>query len=106
VPISLCGIVGLCDPTKQFQRTGIYFLCRDGALLYVGQPSNVVDRISEHAKRYEFDTVLFLPWPRVDLNRIEGALIRTLRPPLNAKRDSDKASWSGIRQVVSHNRRF
>jgi hypothetical protein len=67
VPISLREIVGLCDLTNQFQRAGIYFLCRDGALLYVGQPINVVDRISEHAKRYELDTMLFLPWPRVDL---------------------------------------
>jgi hypothetical protein len=32
--------------------------------------------------------VLFLPWPADDLDRIEAAFIRTLRPILNGKRSS------------------
>jgi hypothetical protein len=85
VPASLREIVGLCDITDECLRTGIYFLCRDGALLYVGQSVNAAGRIAEHYRRYEFETVYFLPWPADDLNRMEAALIRALRPPMNGK---------------------
>jgi len=85
VPIALREIAGLCDITDETLRTGIYFLCRDGALLYVGQSINVAYRVAEHSRRYEFDAVFFLPWPRDDLDRLEAALIRTLRPPINSK---------------------
>jgi hypothetical protein len=85
VPVSLREIVGLCDITGEVTRSGIYFLCRDNAVLYVGQSVNVAVRVAEHCRRYEFDSVLFLPWPGDDLNRIEAALIRALRPPLNGK---------------------
>jgi hypothetical protein len=43
-------------------------------------------RVSGHHRRYTFDTVFFLPWPGDDLDRIEGALIRSLRPPFNGKK--------------------
>lgn len=85
VPQSIREIVGLCDITDEILRTGVYFLCRDMALLYVGQSRNAASRIGEHYRRYEFDQVLFLPWPADDLDRIEAALIRSLRPPLNGK---------------------
>ena len=85
VPTSLREIVGLCDITDEIMRTGIYFLCRDNALLYVGQSRNAASRVAEHSKRYELDFVFFLPWPADDLNRVEAALIRALRPPLNGK---------------------
>jgi hypothetical protein len=85
VPASLREVVGLCDITDETRRIGVYFLVRDGCLLYVGQSVNAVGRVAEHYRRYEFDSVLFLPWPADDLNRIEAALIRALRPPLNSK---------------------
>ena len=85
VPSGLRQLAGLCDITDEIMRTGIYFLCRDGAVLYVGQSVNAAARITEHYRRYEFDTVFFLPWPGDDLNRIEAALIRATRPPLNGK---------------------
>ena len=85
VPANLREITGLCDITDEIMRTGIYFLCRHNALLYVGQSRNAANRVAEHSKRYELDSVFFLPWPADDLNRVEAALIRTLRPPLNGK---------------------
>ena len=85
VPQSLREISGLKDISGELMRSGIYFLCRDSALLYVGQSVNVAQRIVEHFRRYEFDAVFFLPWPADDLNRLEAALIRHLRPPLNGK---------------------
>lgn len=94
VPNSLREIAGLCDITDEIMRTGIYFLCRDGALIYIGQSVNAASRISDHYRKYEFETVLFLPWPADDLNRIEAALIRALRPPLNGKSTNGKMRTS------------
>jgi hypothetical protein len=85
VPQALREIVGLCDITDEIMRTGVYFLCRDGCVLYVGQSINAAARVAEHYRRYEFESVLFLPWPGDDLDRLEAALIRELRPPLNGK---------------------
>jgi hypothetical protein len=94
VPATMREIVGLCDITDEILRTGIYFLCRDGALLYIGQSVNAAGRVAEHYRRYEFESVFFLPWPADDLNRIEAALIRTLRPTLNGKSSNGKMRTS------------
>jgi hypothetical protein len=90
VPHCLREIAGLCDITDKHKLVGVYFLCRNGELLYVGQSVDTIGRVSTHASsihlgKHQFDTVLFLPWPQHDLDRVEGALIRTLRPPLNGK---------------------
>lgn len=85
VPTALREVVGLCDITSDIVRTGIYFLCREACVLYIGQSTNAASRISAHSNRWEFDSVLFLPWPADDLDRIEAALIRALRPIFNGK---------------------
>ena len=90
VPVPLREIVGLCDVTSEIVRTGVYFLCREGVVLYVGQSVNVASRIHDHYKRWEFDSTLFLPWPADDLDRLEGALIRALRPSFNGKHPKGK----------------
>jgi len=64
-------------------RSGIYFLCHRGRVVYVGQAAVVARRINEHIEAKEFDQVFFLPWPQWDLDQIEGAFIRALSPPLN-----------------------
>lgn len=85
VPRSLRLVKGLCDITGDLYRTGIYFLCRDGCVLYVGQSINISMRIADHARRYEFDSAYYLPCPIHELNDLEAALIRSLRPTLNGQ---------------------
>ncbi len=83
-PSAIREIEGLCDISGEARRTGIYFLCHDGELVYVGQSVDVANRVANHrSSRRDFDSVFFLPWPGDDLDRIEGALIRALRPALN-----------------------
>jgi hypothetical protein len=103
VPAAMREIVGLCDITDEMIRTGIYFLCRDGALLYIGQSVNVGARIADHYRRYEFNSVFFLPWPQDDLNRMEAALIRTLRPTLNGKSVNGKMKTSAGGEAADAN---
>lgn len=64
-------------------RSGVYFLCHRGRVVYVGQAAVAARRINEHTTTKDFDQGFFLPWPRWDLNQIEGAFIRLLEPPLN-----------------------
>jgi hypothetical protein len=84
LPKAIQELEGLRDVTELLQlRSGIYFLCELGQVVYIGQSVNAASRIADHRNGKDFDRVLFLPWPRFDLSRIEAALIKVLRPPLN-----------------------
>jgi hypothetical protein len=82
VPVPLQEIKDLCDITGEVRRTGIYFLCTNGEVLYIGQSVNAAARISNHTDK-PFESAFFVPWPEDDLTRLESALIRAIRPPLN-----------------------
>lgn len=64
---------------------GIYFLCLDGKIKYIGQAVNVAYRISSHLKENvkSFDTVYFIKCPINKLDETEGSLIRHFRPEYN-----------------------
>ena len=85
VPSSIRRVQGLRDISSLlFIGPGIYFLCKEQEVVYVGQSVNATARVHQHAKK-EFDSVFFLPWPEDDLSRIEAAFIRFLQPPLNGR---------------------
>jgi len=65
---------------------GVYFLERDGEIVYIGQSINVSSRIRQHQSGYdrkEFDSVRILPCDKKELNNWEGFFIRLLSPKLN-----------------------
>ena len=68
----------------------VYFLCKEGNIVYIGQSVNPSMRVAQHSESKEFDAVYAIHVPRDSLNRVEGALIRHLQPPLNG-RNSNKA---------------
>lgn len=90
VPNSLRQVAGLRELTNELYRSGIYFLCLENELVYVGQSVNVIGRITSHVASKNFDRVFFLAWPPDDLTRIEAALIRALKPKLNGVVPSSK----------------
>ena len=66
------------------------FYCRE--ILYIGQASNIRDRISSHNLRSDFlaargkDEVIFYSYAPLEtssLNEVEGALIYAMKPRLN-----------------------
>ena len=84
VPGSIAAIPGLKLFPALEVGPGCYFLVRNGAVVYVGQSVNVTSRVAQHyGGEKKFDYVLWLPVPASELDRIEGALIRHLRPELN-----------------------
>jgi hypothetical protein len=61
---------------------GVYFLCREGAVVYVGQGKIAGSRAMQH-KDKQWDEVFVLPCKQDQLNRVEAALISVLKPPYN-----------------------
>jgi len=65
--------------------SGIYFLCLEDSVVYVGQSEKILQRAITHLNGKEFDRILYIPIPDdgQDLMSIEGAFIRTLKPKYN-----------------------
>ena len=61
---------------------GIYFLCREDVVVYVGQSLDVASRIKQHLGKV-FDRAFCLPCPASQLNRVEAAFISLLKPEYN-----------------------
>lgn len=64
----------------------VYFLMKEGRVVYVGQTVELRRRIKSHRVEKDFDDVYFMPVPRKNLGAVEADLITSLRPPLNVLR--------------------
>lgn len=96
-PASIEGIEGL----KPYTPTPVvYFLCRDGAVMYVGQSVNITSRLQAHVPSKAFDSVYVLPCSAENLTTLETHWIETLRPPLNLARVQENANLKK-RQVLA-----
>lgn len=65
---------------------GVYFLIREGRVVYVGQSLNCEGRIDAHTKGVsmkEFDSYHIVGCPVHKLDELEALYISKLRPPLN-----------------------
>lgn len=85
VPIEISRIDSLFKLPKSLFNSGscIYFLCKNEVVVYVGQAENVHQRLVEHMRVKEFDSVFYLRVPAHKMNKIETALISYLKPIYN-----------------------
>ena len=67
-----------------YNASGIYFLCLNGKIQYIGQSVNVSNRVAQHISenKKEFNQIFFTPCPENQLNDLEGFLVRKFNPPL------------------------
>jgi hypothetical protein len=77
---------------------GVYFLLKDGHLLYIGQSMNVGKRMAGHASKQP-DDVWVLQVAEKDLVNAESNFIAILRPPLNRRVDPYPDEWLIQRRV-------
>jgi len=85
-PKAIAHIENLRELTGVNPPPGIYFLVWRGQIMYIGQSVNPYVRIATHAKDGKaFTRAYFLPVPRGELDAVEGALIRALKPRLNGR---------------------
>jgi hypothetical protein len=109
VPEELRQISGLFSfPLGQTSAaSGIYFLCYEGKIQYVGQAKILMSRISSHLSENikKFSHVYFITCPEKQLTELEGALIRHFHPPLNISGISiPKATDSFIIKSIFENK--
>lgn len=66
---------------------GIYFLCKNDKIQYIGQSVNVASRVMQHIREgmKDFDNVFFITCNVSRLTELESSLIKYLTPPLNKK---------------------
>jgi hypothetical protein len=66
-------------------RSGVYFLYRDGIVVYVGQARDIRRRVASHMADgvKDFDSVSFIPFAVDKLLSAEARYIRRLRPMYN-----------------------
>lgn len=62
---------------------GIYFLCDEGDVVYVGQSKSPNVRVLTHKKDKKFTHVFFIPCPESELDILESKFIYSLMPRLN-----------------------
>lgn len=91
--------VQLSEMNGTYSRSGIYFLWRGDAVVYVGQTRNVIKRVIEHmAERAKvFDGVSFAPCPPRELAKTERFFIEALLPAYNrcGLSESIRRIWVG-----------
>jgi hypothetical protein len=68
-----------------YTPSGIYFLCLDDKIQYIGQSVNILGRVVTHSieQKKLFNRVYYIKCPVNQLTRVEESLIRFLKPPLN-----------------------
>lgn len=77
-------------------RTCIYVLIDGDSVVYVGQTSNLISRLAQHAKTKRFTRYWSVDCPRDELSSAEAAYIVALNPTLNAALPSNS-------EYVQHN---
>jgi hypothetical protein len=75
-------ILGAAVPMDSFP--GVYFLIRQGKIVYVGQSKNVFYRVSQHAQR-QTDRWAFVPCELEELDVVESLYIHLIRPEDNGR---------------------
>jgi predicted DNA-binding transcriptional regulator AlpA len=81
----------------QTHGSGIYFLIKGGAIVYVGQSINVPARISTHAAEKVFDSWHWIPCPRKSLDLWERLYLNALLPPLNRDQETLKMARAKVK---------
>lgn len=63
----------------------VYFLCKNGKCIYVGQTANLAARLKAHSKTRSFDAAYFIPASAETRLEVESMWIQKLKPPENKK---------------------
>jgi hypothetical protein len=82
IPDSLKDIINL-TPMEIGYPSGVYFLCQDEKVVYVGQSVKPSSRIPHHYKDKKFNRVFLLPVPEQKLLQVEHKYIREFEPLYN-----------------------
>lgn len=73
------------EPVPIHRIRGIYLLWKNGTVVYVGQSTNIFNRVGDHVAdpRMDFDSYSYVPVENGNLNELEADMIVKLNPSLN-----------------------
>ena len=69
----------------------VYFICeKDGLIIYIGSTMTPGSRFKAHYTRIEFynKPIFFFWWPLLERERLEGKLIKQIKPKYNIQTDA------------------
>jgi hypothetical protein len=87
VPPILREVRGIFECPLSASPPGVYFLCNDDDVVYVGQSVQPLARVATHItsdKQGKFNRAFIVPCLPEHLTEVENAFIRTMEPPLNS----------------------
>lgn len=86
IPTPLLPLEGKLYFVNSALLIGVYFLVESDEVVYVGQSVNTTSRIRSHLSENQkrFDRSFMMPVPETELDAIEGAFIRALKPKYNS----------------------
>jgi hypothetical protein len=96
VPLELRAISNFLIPTNVHSLenisvfSGVYFLCHEGKVVYVGQSRHIHRRMGQHSGSKTYDFGYFIRVPLSDLDFVEKEFIRTLKPKYNFNKKKDR----------------
>lgn len=87
IPIELSNLSQMyVIRTDQMLATcGIYFLCKEKKIVYIGQSTSIATRLAVHIEEAakQFDLCVWIPIHKRDLDTVEASLIKHFKPKLN-----------------------
>lgn len=89
-PEDLRTITGIA-PVMLYDCSGIYFLCRAGRVVYVGQSTHIMSRVASHCAEgsKSFDSVFYVEVPESQLDLRETYYILEFAPEYNQTHSLD-----------------
>lgn len=75
---------------------GVYFLVKDNSVIYIGQSSNIINRLTGH-KEKNHDSVFYILCKKEDLLKLESHYIIAFNPILNKKIEA--GAWLNTHRI-------
>ena len=96
LPAGIRGVASVRPVPTPEPLTGVYFMVKDDAIVYIGKSLDIQLRLLMHkGNDRDYDRVWYIPCDAADLDDLEKAAILTLLPPLNKshKKQRGVAGW-------------
>ena len=93
IPSCIAGIDGIIEANLTTVFSGVYFLCKNNEIVYVGQAQSVSNRVGNHCGDgvKDFDSAFCIPVSISLLNAVEQYYIKAFLPKYNKCALSKKA---------------
>jgi len=105
IPPPIAALNMLCKVPEMLggSVSAVYFLCRGGEVLYVGQTTDIQYRVASHVKegKIPFESAFYIPTLKSSLDQVEAAFIKALKPPYNSNGGSTAVAHEQAQEIIA-----